>query len=184
MAEEPNDADIDPQDDADEPRDLEIARLMYEMSRGDQDRLDGQRDRLLAQLSTTRTVTGAMATLFAGALVLANDPLGLTLTRTDVRVSLAITGALLALALIASVIPYYWPKWRDAPRLEQMTASSTTLPLPTLLWQLAERTAAATHENSATIVTLGKMVNASATLAAASGLGLLATAAIVVLGAK
>lgn len=181
MAEEPDDADIDPQDDdADEPRDLEIARQIYEVSRGDSERLEVRRDRFLSQLSTTRTVAGAMATLFAGAIVIAGEPLSPALARADVRIALAVTVVLLALALISSVIPYFWPRWRTPPTVDDLGSAMPGLTPQLLFWLLAEEIDATVRVNSSGVAKLEAAVNLAAVLTTLSALGLLASAAMTV----
>lgn len=163
---------------------MEMARLAYEMPRRDYERLEDRRDRFLGQLATTRTVTGAMATLFAGAIVIAGDPLSPALARTDVGIALAATGALLALALISSIVPYYWPRWKHPLTSGDLLADEPGLGHSVLFWRLGQSTAAAVQQNAGAIVKLEAAANFAAALATLSALGLVASATLAVLALR
>lgn len=171
-------------DEGGEPYGMEMARLAYELPRRDYERLEGRRDRFLGQLATTRTVTGAMATLFAGAIVIAGEPLSPALARTDVGISLAFTVALLALALISSIVPYYWPRWKHPLTSGDLLADEPGLGQAVLFWRLGQSTAAAVQQNAGAIVKLEAAANLAAALATLSALGLVASATLAVLALR
>lgn len=176
---DPLDAPPDDGGEAGGPYGLELARLAYELPRRDYERLEGRRDRFLGQLATTRTVTGAMATLFAGAIVIAGEPLSPALARTDVGISLAFTAAFLA--LISSVIPYYRPRWKHPLTSGDLLADEPGLGYSVLFWRLGQSTAAAVQQNAGAIVKLEAAANFAAALATLSALGLVASATLAVL---
>lgn len=184
IEDEPLDAPPGGDDEGGEPYGLELARLAYELPRRDYERLEGRRDRFLGQLATTRTVTGAMATLFAGAIVIAGEPLSPALARTDVGISLAFTAAFLALALISSVVPYYWPRWKDLPTVDDVLADDPNLPYSMQFLRLGDLITEAVRENARAVAKLEATVNFAAALATLSALGLLASAAMAVLALR
>lgn len=163
----------------DDERDaLEIARLAYEGPRDDYARQEARRDHLLGHLATTRTVAGAMATLFAGAIVIAGEPLSPALAQADVRIAVMITGVFLALTLIVSVIPYIWPPWHEPPSRRDFLAAEQALDLVALLWWMGDQTAQAVDDNAASLKIVSALVNASTALATLSALSLLAAVAL------
>ena len=184
IEDEPLDAPPGGDDEGGEPYGLELARLAYELPRRDYERLEGRRDRFLGQLATTRTVTGAMATLFAGAILIAGEPLSPALARTDVGISLAFTAAFLALALISSVVPYYWPRWKHPLTSGDLLADEPGLGYSVLFWRLGQSTAAAVQQNAGAIVKLEAAANFAAALATLSALGLVASATLAVLALR
>ena len=169
----------------DDERDaLEIARLAYEGPRDDHARQEARRDHLLGHLATTRTVAGAMATLFAGAIVIAGEPLSPALAQTDVRIAAAITAALLAATLSISVVPYFWPEWDEPPSRDEFLLAEARMGYVALLWWLGDQTDRVVENNARSLKRLRRVVNAATVLATLSALALLLGGALAVLAVR
>ena len=174
-----------PLDDAEpDPDDLNVARLAYEMPRDEYHQIEQYRDRALAQLTTTRVIAGAMATLFGGAIFIAGEPLGSVLQRPEVSASVGATIALLALTLIASVGPYLLLHWQDGPSRANFLAAEADTAYPDLLWEIGDQFATASERNRRTLAKLELAVNLATILALLSSLALLLAAVLAVLAVQ
>ena len=155
---------------------LRFAQRAWEDALREYREQQGHRDRALNQLSTTRTVSWAMATVLGGAVVLAGDPLSDALSVQGVQISLAITAILLATTIVLAVIPSFWPVWAVAPGYEEMARVGVDLTYVAALWKMAELVAMASRRNSAAVVRLQHLVNAASAGSALSALGLVSAA--------
>lgn len=140
-----------------------------------------RRDRALNQLSTTRTVSWAMATVLGGAVVLAGDPLSTASSAAGVQICLGITAMLLATTIVLSVIPNFWPGWAEAPGHEDLVGMEVKLTYIAALWKMAELAATASQRNSKANSRLEQLVNTASAGSALSALGLVSAAILVVL---
>lgn len=177
MPDAPTDVDDDAISDAEL---LQIAQLALDEPRRAYERQQRDRDRLLGQLSTTRTVASAMATLFAGAIAIGGDPLGGAFARTDVRAVLAATAVLLTLTLVASVVPYFRPRWWDLPSRNETFDGESPQRYLDLIRRLGDLIDGVIAENERALRRLAMIVNAATVLAALSAVGLVAAAALAV----
>ena len=170
----------------DDPRelpdeDLRFAQRAWDDASREYREQQDRRDRALNQLSTTRTVSWAMATVLGGAVVLGGDPLNDALSVQGVQISLAITAILLAATIVLAVIPNFWPVWAVAPGYEELTRVGANLTYIAALWKMAELVAVASQRNSAAIMRLQHLVNAATAGSALSALGLVSAAILAAL---
>ena len=143
-----------------------------------------RRDRALNQLSTTRTVSWAMATVLGGAVVLAGDPLNDVLSPLSVQISLAFTVAGLAATILLSVIPDFWPQWADLPGAEVTIGFDPELSYSRLLWWMSELASLSNQSNAVALTRMEKIVGVASVLSAVSALGLLSAAILAVLALR
>ena len=143
-----------------------------------------RRDRALNQLSTTRTVSWAMATVLGGAVVLAGDQADGALADLGVQISLATTVACLAAAILLSVIPDFWPQWADLPGAEVAIGFDPDLSYSRLLWWMSELASLSNQRNAVAMARVEKLVGVASVLSAISALGLLSAAILAVLALR
>lgn len=143
-----------------------------------------RRDRALNQLSTTRTVSWAMATVLGGAVVLAGGPLNDALSVQGVQISLAVTAILLAATIVLSAVPSFWPVWATAPGYEELARVGANLTYIAALWKTAELIAVASRRNSVAVVRLQHLVNTASAGSALSALGLVSAAILAALALR
>lgn len=167
----------------DDPRELPDEELRFaqrawdDASREYREQQD-RRDRALNQLSTTRTVSWAMATVLGGAVVIAGDPLGAALAVQGVQISLAATASMLAASILLSAIPSFWPRWVLPPGFGEFVQAEATMAYVPALWRMAEMASWATRRNAASVRRLDAVVSTASALSAVSALGLLLAAAL------
>ena len=152
---------------------LRVAQRSWDEASREHDDQRNRRDRALNQLSTTRTVSWAMATVLGGAVVLAASPLDGVLSSAGVQISLAITVAGLAAAIVVSVIADFWPPWTEPPGAGLRSRLELELGCAAALWNMAEAAASANERNAYALARLEHLVRAASLASALSALALL-----------
>ena len=177
-----SDAESTPDDLGDET--LQFAQRAWDDAEREHRDHQNRRDRALNQLSTTRTVSWAMATVLGGAVVLAGDPLNDALSTLSVQISLAFTVAGLAAAILLSVLPNYWPHWQRLPGFERWSRLEAELSYAAALWSMAEAADSVNQDNVNALRRLENIVRVSSVLSALSALGLVSAAILAVLALR
>lgn len=157
---------------------LQFAQRAWDDAEREHHDQQSRRDRALNQLSTTRTVSWAMATVIGGAVIIGGDPVEGALANLGVQISMAATVACLSAVIVLSVLPNYWPHWQRLPGFERWSQLEAALGYAPALWSMAETANTVNRGNLAALWRLENVVKIASVLSALSALGLLTGAVL------